>query len=350
MDLRAKLCGACVLAAGFLASGAAHASDPLPGDAIAPPVNINIGLLYEEFSDAGTFGATHGANTTEDTHISDEITVLRYVRTFDGPIETGVQAYLPLVNFIGMQQLGVNIPSPLPGFPAFGAGKANLSNQSGFAQPSLGAFAFLVNQPATGTYAVVGPWIDPPVSSFNKNDVLSPSQNVWTYELEAGLRKMLVGTPTTPNVSVEVWGEGYVFGNNSHSADVSPEVSANNIPAIYTDFGIHNPLRNQSEAAATFREQPSGELRIYATYEFAPAVAAYFTPGFYQSFGGKQTYALHGGGTADSGNRTNETQLRFILASFVSPTMQVMAIGEYDVAAHGQPLARNFEIRIAKFF
>jgi hypothetical protein len=356
MSHRGSLSRAWIFMAAFslssLGAPAAFASDPLPGDGIAPPLNINIALFYEEFQDAGTFGATHGANTTEDTHISDEITVLRYVRTFSiGGMEAGLQAYLPLVNFIGTQQLGIqNIPSPVAGFPAFGPGKANLSNHSGFAEPSLGAFAFPVNNPATGTYVAIGPWIDPPISSFNKNYVLNPAQNVWVVEPEAGFRTILNGTPTTKNLAIEVWGEGYFYGDNNNSEDVSPEVSANNIPAIYTLFGVHNPLQNQSGVPATFREQPSAELRVYLPYEFAPALGAYFAPGFYQSFGGKQTYKLGNGTVVDSGNRTNESQLRFILASFLSPTLQVMAIGEYDVAAHGAPLNRNFELRIAKFF
>lgn len=335
-----------------LAAPAALASDPLAGDAIAPPLNINIALDYEEFQDAGTFGATHGANTTEDTHISDIVTVLRYVRTFSlSGMEVGLQAYVPIVNFLGTQQLGIpDIAAPAPGLPAFGAGKANLSNHSGFAQPNFGAFAFPINDPATGTYLAVGPWVSPPVSSFNKNYVLNPAQDVWTEELEAGFRTTVLGTPTTTNVAIEVWGEAYFYGNNSKSEDVSPEVTANSIPAIYSLLGVHNPLANQSGVPATFREQPGAELRVYVPYEFAPAMGAYFAPGLYQSFGGKQTYELRDGAVVDSGNRTNETQLRFILASFLSPTLQVMAIGEYDVAAHGQPLNRNFELRFAKFF
>ncbi len=43
-----------VLALTFFAVSA-HASDPLPGDLVPPPVNINIGLGYNYFSDAGQF-------------------------------------------------------------------------------------------------------------------------------------------------------------------------------------------------------------------------------------------------------------------------------------------------------
>ncbi len=357
MSLRNMLARGCAFAAvlsfASLATHNAYASDPLPGDGIAPPVNINIALVYNEFQDAGTFGESHGPNVTNDTHISDDLTVLRYVHTFneiDG-IETGVQAYIPIVEFLGGQQLGVsNIASPGAGLPAFGAGRASLSASSGFAQPNFGAFAFLVNKPATGTYFVAGPWISPPVSSFNKNALLNPAQDVWTGELEAGFRTTLVGTPTTPNLSLELWGEAYFFANNSNAADVAPEVSANNIPAIYSFFGVHNPLQTASSTPATFREQSSEEVRVYLPYTFDPKIGAFFAPGLYQSFGGKQTYKTTGGAVIDSGNRTDETQLRFVLSSFVTPSVALMGVFAYDVAAHGEPLDRNFEIRIAHFF
>jgi hypothetical protein len=335
------------------AGQAALASDPLPGDTIAPPVNVNIGLLYNEYSDAGSFGSIRGADVTKNTRISNDIIVGRYIRTFDiGSLEAGVQVYVPFVQFLGTQELGINnIPTPVHGLPDFGPGKANLSNTSGFAQPNLGVFAFPVNDPATGTYVVVAPWISPPVSSFNKNNLLNPAQNAFVYEMEIGARKILFGTPKTANLAIELWGEAYGFADNGNSADVNPEVSANNIPPIYTFFGIKNPLQNASSVPATFHEQPSGEFRVYLPYEFLPATDGFFAPGFYQSFGGKQTYTLKtNGAKVDSGNRTDESQLRFILASFISPTTQVMLAGYYDIAAHGQPLNRTFLIRVAKFF
>ena len=42
---------------------AAYASDPLPGDAIAPPANVNIALFYNDFTDAGSFGSADGGGT-----------------------------------------------------------------------------------------------------------------------------------------------------------------------------------------------------------------------------------------------------------------------------------------------
>ncbi len=344
---------------------AAFASDPLPSDGVAPPVNVNIALYYNEFSDAGALGAVHGSTYSHDTHISTDISVARYIRTFDvAGFLSGVQVYEPYVGFIGGQQVGVrNIAGPdVPALggqlPAYGAGRANLSHSSGFGQPNLGVFSYLIDNPATGTYGVVAPWISLPVSGFNKNASLNAGQNVFTYELELGFRTILFGTPTTQNLAVELWSETYGFGSNNSSALVEPEVTANNIPAIYGLYHAlsggaipdSNPLQAASVTGARFHEQPSQEIRVYLPYEFLPATQGFVAPGFYQSFGGKQTYTLQNGAKVDSGNRTNETQIRLLAASFVSPTIQVMLIGEYDVQAHGQPLNRNVEFRIAKFF
>ncbi len=340
---RKQILRACLFSAALAftagTAGKAMASDPLPGDSIAPPVNINIGLFYDQFSDAGAVGALRGSTYSHDTHVSTNIAVLRYIRTFEvAGYESGVQIYEPYVSFLGHQQLGLET--------AAGPSKASLSAASGFGQPNLSAFFWPVNHPDSGTYVVVAPWLQLPISGFNKNHILNPGNNSWTYELEVGARTTLIGTPKTPNLQVEVWGEVYGFGDNHNSAANQPSVTANNL------FGIPNyPIQPASSANATFHEQPSEEFRVYFPYNFAPAMGAFIAPGFYQSFGGKQTYTIHGLGVkVDSGNRTEESQLRLIAASFVNPTTQVMLVGGYDIANHGGPLNRVIELRLAKFF
>ncbi len=379
--LSVKTLRACLFSAllpfGVLAGGhAAFASDPIPGDEIAPPPNVNIGLFYNIFGNAGTFGAVRGNNYSKDTHISTNINVLRYVRTMEiGGFLSGFQVYEPYVDFVGGQQLGVrNIGGPfVPALggqlPAYGAGRANLSHTSGFGQPNFSVFTFPINDPKTGTYLTLVPWISPPIGQFNSNSVLVPAQNVWTYELSAGFRTDLFGTPSTNNLAVVVWAHAYFYGDNNKSSYVQPSVSANAIPSIYQFFNLvsggqipdANPLQAASSAPATFKEQPSGEFRVYFPYTFYPATDATITPGIYQSFGGKQTYTLHratvvngalvpAGTRLDSGNRTDETQLRLFVESFVSPTAAVNVGFYYDVAAHGQPLNRQLLIRLVKFF
>ncbi len=361
MSQKMKISRACLFAAALSFSAGiaskAMASDPVVGDSIAPPVNVNIGLFYNVFSDAGTFGAVHGSNYTKDTKIEADITVARYIRTFEiGGFEAGAQIYDEYYSFLGQQRLGIRpigTPAPLIGAPGagpLGAAHANLSANSGFAQPNIGAFIFPIKNPAAGQYLVIAPWISPPVSSFNKNDILNPSPNAWVYEMEIGYRQTILGTQTTPNLSLELWGEAYGYGSNSHSQLNSPAVDVNHIPAGDALYGVTNPVQAAFGLPATFREQPTEEIHVYAPYIFSPATLGFIAPGFYQSFGGKQTYKIKGLGIEDSGNRTNETQLRLNIGSFVSPTTQIELLGEYDVAAHGQQLARNVELRIATFF
>jgi hypothetical protein len=359
--LRSLIGGAAVLLPLACAAPAFAITDPMPGDLIAPPVNINIGLFYDYFSDAGSFGQAHGSDIKQDTHFSNNLTVGRLIHIFsvDG-YTAGVQGYVLYAQFIGNQQAGVNLPSAAPGLlPPIGAGKASYSTTNGFAQPNLSAFFYPINHPDTGTYAVISPWISPPVSSFNKNNALNPAQNIWNYEMEFGVRKLLIGTPKGANLSLEFWNETYWYGQNNNSADVGPTVDAFDLPPIYgyAHQNINpaipggNPIQGKTITPATFREQPTEEFRVFLPYTFAPAIGAYIAPGFYQSFGGKQSYKIHGDGeVVDTGNRTNETQLRLVAATFISPRMQLLAAGYYDLAAHGQPVNRTFLVRLGVFF
>jgi hypothetical protein len=365
MSLRTNLITTCACAAMALGMSApAFATDPLPGDDIAPPLNVNIALFYNELNNSGAVAQPQGSAYSQHTHIEDDILVARYIRTFSlGSNEAGFQAFVPYVNFAGQQEGGTpNIPAPLPGFPAFGPGKAHLSADSGFGAPNVGLFDFVQNNPTAGNYLVVAPWVVLPVGNDNKAAYLNPSNQNWVYELEVGMHHEIFGTPSVPNLAIDLWGEVYDYADNNNSAYTSQTVYANNIPSIYNLFGITNPLQTSTSAKARFQEQPTEEVRVYVSYEIDPAIGAFITPGFYQSFGGKQTYTLdtsdhvnltttYAKGTKiDSGNRTNESQLRLYASTFVNPTTQVTIGGYYDVAAHGGPLDRTFILRIAHFF
>jgi hypothetical protein len=298
----------------------ALASDPLPGDATTPPANINIVLYYNIFSKAGVLEPPHGDGYTHDTHVSLDIQALRYIRTFNaGGMLSGVQIVQPYVSFIGNQQLGI---------PHYGPGHFNLTASGGFLQPSLGAFIFPVARPASGTYFVVGFWFAPPIGHYDKTANISVTQNLWIGELEAGGHQTLLGNPAAQNLSVELWGEGYFYGSNGNA----------------TLAGIGGT------APARLSQQPSGEIRVYLPYEFFPLTRAAVIPGFYQSFGGKQVYTLADGTKLDAGTRTQETQLRFMVSSYLSQHWQILLNAQYDLAAHGGPLNRDLELRVGAIF
>lgn len=342
--LRARLCGVVIPLTASLACHAAFASNPLPGDAIPPPANVNIVLYYNEFTDAGAMGAIQGGSYAKNTHISADIQIARYVRTFtiDGVL-SGVQAYIPYVSFLGSQEIGIAQAGP------FGPGHAGLSHSGGFGQPVVGIFAYPLNLPASDTSLAIGPWLALPLGSASKTAALTPGPNVWSFDPEAGFRTTLLGSPTGRNLALEVWGSAYFFSADKNASANAPAIYANNIPFPASLF-YANPIQPAASAPATFHEQPSEELRIYLPYEIFPKSDAFIAPGFYQSFGGKQTYRLSNGATQDTGIRTNETQLRLIASTYLTPNFAIMAIAEYDLAAHGAPLSRNLELRLGTIF
>jgi len=313
-----------LLALSFGARAHALASDPLPGDAISPPPNVNLLLYYNGLTNAGVLEPVRGSGYDKDTHISLDIQVLRYIRTFDvDGMVAGVQAMQPYVIFNGGQVLG---EPHLP--PSDGPGRVDLSHSGGFAQPSFGAFIYPVSHPASGTYVAAGFWIAPPIGNYDKYANLNFTQNLWSGEIELGGRTVLLGSDSAQSLAVEFWTEGYFYGGNNDSAVLAP--------------GEALPAR--------LSEQPSGEIRAYLPYQFYALTHATFTPGLYQSFGGKQVYTLADGTKTDAGTRTQETQLRFVLSSYLSVHWQILLNTEYDLAAHGAPLNRNVELRVATIF
>ncbi|MDD2705491.1 MAG: transporter [Acidocella sp.] len=358
---------ACLTLATLLLSLGAHAaragSDPYPGEGIAPPANLNIVLVYQRFTDAGSYAQPDGSVYSHNTRISTDAMVVRYIRTFNvGSMVGGVQAVGSYINYLGNQELGTgNIAAPagLPrGTPSYGPGHAALSANNGFAEPLIGAFLFPYADRQTGTYWVVAPWIGVPLGSYSSESTLNATSNLWTFEMETGFRTTLLGSPTGRNLALELWGEGYVFGTNGDAGSTSPAVYANNIPSVYDTLNTithglvpdSNPLRQASTVSAHLHEQPSAELRVYLPYEFFPPTHAVVSPGLFQSFGGKQTYTLSDGRKVDAGTRTQTTQLRLVVSTFISPHVEVMLAGSYDLVAHGAPLNRGVMLRIGTFF
>lgn len=311
------------LAAALGVGAAARASDPLPNDSVALPVNINLGLFYNQFANSAAFAPVHGRDESG-TRVVTDVTVLRYIRTFEvGGVEAGAQVYLPIVGFLGQQKIG----------------GANVTSHGGFGQPNFSVFFWPVNNPATGSYVVVAPWVSPPVSSFSPNDTLNPTSgtpgDAWFEEIEIGGRMLVMGTPKTRNLALEGWTTTYFYQSNPH------------FRVQGTPFGT---------LGATYRQQPEEELRAYAIYTIDPATVATVALGYYQSFGGKQTVKIPTLGQfgidpiADTGQRTNESQLRLFGSIFVAPTIQLSAYAYYDIAASGGTKQRLIGVRVAKVF
>jgi hypothetical protein len=298
-------------------------SDPQAGNVVAVPPNINLFIYYNDVVGSGTVTTTNGTNLNH-TRLALDANVFRYIHTMSiGGYVAGTDVVVPIVSYLGDQKVnGEEVP-----------------HKSGFGQPNFGLVFWPINQPKAGNYILLHGWISPPISSFSKitpltGPELNPANNVLTEDIEIGARTRLFGSQTTPNVAIEGWYDAYFYQNN-------PNFAAVNLPAP----GGFAP------ADVTFREQPTQELRAYLTYTFEPRIGAFGAVGFYQSFGGKQTLRIAGVPQAiDTGNRTNESQLRFFLTSFVSPSVQAGIYLYYDIAAHGGPEQRVLGLRVVKAF
>lgn len=311
LSVKSKFRSAGLLLAGAafaLLAGAslpAYASDPAPGDAVTLPPNVNLAIVYNQFGSTGSFVTSNGTSLHH-TRGVDDVTILRFVRSFEvGGFVSGVQVYLPYVGFLGSQKVG----------------GGHVPSASGFAQPNFGAFSWLVNTPKLDV--VLGGWLSPPISSFNKNGAaLQAANNTMFEQIELGAHYQLLGMAGQKNLAFEAWGDGYLYQDNTGFA-----------------------------TGTTFREQPTEELRAYLNYTYDPASDGFVTLGFYQSFGGKQTLLISGlKGAVDTGNRTDESQLRVAATMFIAPTVQVMGYGYFDVAAHGGAENRILGVRMIKIF
>ncbi len=283
----------------------AQAGGPLPYDAPSPPPNISVAMLYNQFASATSFYTQHGTKLGH-TRIQTDVPILRLVHTFS-PIDGmawGMQVIAPYVSFLGNQRVG----------------GANLSHQGGFAEPQLSAFIYPVNNPAEDETAVLAYFVSPPSGSYNPAIALNASTNNWVNNLEIGFTHKIFGQAKGRRLDLQVWADGYVYGDTNVSS------------------GVH------------LKTDPVGQLIVYAPYYFHPQTAGYIGLSFEKTFGGKVSL-VDAAGTSDTGNRTNFTRIGVVAGSFLSPTIFGQAQLATDVQARGG--ARNdiiFLAQIGKVF
>lgn len=296
------------LAVGAMTSPA-RAGAPLPYDLQPPPPNINIGILYNEFSPAGSFYTADGTKLG-DTHINTDVVILRYVHTFN-PIDGmpwGIQVIAPVVNFLGQSRLG--------GEP--------LSSNSGFDEPILSAFIWPIHDPAHDQFLNFTYFISPPVGTYNANKVLNASTNNVVNNFEMGYGHILFGKPKAKRLDLQVWLDAYFYGVNSDGPPVGPFSSK-----------LHT--------------QPAGQVLVFLPYYFHPQTDAYVGLSFEQTFGGKQ-YLTSAIGNFDTGNRNNVTTIGVNAGSFLTPTVLGQVSLTTDVRVRGGPKATTFLLQVAKIF
>ena len=293
-------------------TNSAYAGAPLVPDIIAPPPNINIGIIYNQFSTAGSFYTSNGTKIG-DTHIATDVPIMRYIHTFsiDGII-SGVQVIAPHISFLGDQHIG-------PG---------SLSTNGGFAEPLLSAFVFPVDDPAHDQYLNFTYFISPPVGAYKNSAALNASTNDWVNDIEAGYSHILAGTPKAKRIDLILWADAYFYSDNN---DVG------SAPFLGKERG---------------HTDPAGQIIAFLPYYFAPATAGYVGLGFEQTFGGKQVVNFQNvpNLTVDTGTRNDVTSVSVIAGTFVAPTVFVNAQVATDVRVRGGAKSTTFLFNIGKIF
>ncbi len=278
----------------------AQAGGPLPYDAPSPPPNVSVAMLYNQFASATTFYTQHGTKLGH-TNIETDVPILRLVHTFnpvDG-MQWGAQLIVPYVSFLGNQRVGGQ----------------SLSHQGGFAEPQLSAFIYPLNNPAEDETAVLAYFVSPPSGSYNPSIALNASTNNWVNNLEIGFTHKIFGQAKGRRLDLQVWADGYVYGDTSVSS------------------GVH------------LRTDPVGQLIVYAPYYFHPQTAGYVGLSFEKTFGGKVS-VVSAAGTVDTGNRNDFTRLGIVAGSFLSPTIFGQAQLSTDLQTRGG--ARNNVVFLAQ--
>lgn len=288
----------------------ARAAAPLPYDYPEPPANINIGVLYNQFSTAGSFYTANGVKIGN-TQINTDVPILRYVHIFS-PIDGvgwGVQIIAPDVNFLGTPKIG-------------GVG---LSDNSGFAEPLLSAFAFPYSNPAEDENLTLAYFLSPAVGAYSASKALNASSNSIVNNFEVGFGHILAGNPKGKRLDLQVWLDAYFYGVNSSGPAVGP-------------FGSH------------VHTQPVGQVIVYLPYFYHPASDAYVGLSFEQTVGGK-AYLTSPIGRFDTGNRNDVTTIGVNTGTFLAPTVFAQASLSTDVRVRGGAKSNViFLVQVGKIF
>ena len=282
---------------------AAYAGGPLPYDGISPPPNITVTQLYNIFSSASNYYTVNG-NKEGNTNIQTDVPVFRIIHTFN-PVHGmawGVQLIQPYVDFVGSTKIG----------------GAELSNNSGLAEPQLSAFIKPYNNPETDSVLTLAYFISPPSGAYNSNAVLNASTNNWVNNPEIGYTHILFGKPQGKRLDFQIWGDVYYYGkaDNYHSGAFT---------------GVKNTDRSE-------------QLLVYLPYYIHPQTAGYVGLAFEKTWGGKQYLTgnlnLPSGKSIavnpiDTGSRNNFTRVGIDGGTFLTPTVALQAQLSTDVHVRG---------------
>ncbi len=282
-----------VLALGIGASGGAKAIDIIPGDYTVMPSGTTLGLMYFGYS-----GNSH--LRVFDTNVPnsnfDVATVIPRILYYSdiGGVPIAVQAFLPSGGFTQHK---------------IGGAQAGMSNGIGDLTGGFTAFALSGADKPGGTNLGVTAYVSGPTGAYNATRPFNIGTGTWTFFPQVGL--------------IQNFGNGFFL-------DLAADVT------VYADH---------SELGSNYRQNETYQFQGYLRKNFSPTT--FVAAGYNGRFGGKQF--IDG---INTGLRTESNGVRLFAGMFVTPTVQVTAVGGFDVTRNEGGFRNDFtaQIRLLKVF
>lgn len=284
--------GAAALCAA-LAMPQAHAVDVDAGDYTALPAGTNLAMLYYQYATRDALYA-QGHKAPIDARLDSQVGILRGVHfTEIGGYIVDPQFLLPFGKLKGKDDLSA-------------MGSAN-----GVGDLILAATVWLVNQPKTGTYFGITPFLYAPTGRYDHKDALNLGENRWKFALQAGFI-----TKLSDKVSLDLAGDFTVYGKND-------------------EFGVDK---------LTMKQKPSVQLQSYLRYHLSPTWD--LRAGLSHTFGGETKVA-----GVNQDDRAKTTKFSVGTAWFVAPDVQLMVNYGRDASVrNGLREDDRLNLRVMKVF
>lgn len=171
------------------------AIDVAPGDYVPPPVGTTAGLLYLQHAERNAlYGG--GSRVAADPQLTSEVGILR------------------LIHYISIS--GVTVaPQILLPFGRLKAGRdiAALGKTDGVGDVILAAPVWVINEPSSGTYLGLTPYLFLPTGNYNSNRALNLGENRTKLNLQAGFVKRL-----SDKIHLDLTGDVMFYGKNDNNA------------------------------------------------------------------------------------------------------------------------------------
>ena len=251
-------------------------------DLIPAPSGTNAILSYSTFATRNSYVPNKGSAIKDGTGLDSYVGILRYVHYMDiDGLPFAPQVLLPYGSMFNGS-----------------LGGASLDSTTGISDPILAAPLWLVNNKESGTTFAVVPYLYVPLGSYDAGDALNLGENRWKFDLQLGGTQAL-GSGFTVQASFDtMW-----YGDNKDAI---------------------------SDGTGRLTQDNTYQAQIWLSYTPPADKSWNFAVGYSKYWGGVQK--LDG---VENGTATKSDQIRLQVAKFVTPTVQVQAMLQRDVAVEG---------------